>query len=119
MELFKTIKNEYLFSYGDSSVKLGSNYEDFRIDGNFQVTAVQFMNKDTITYSRYLDFYQYRVLKRFSNDKTGEINWKEVQRGPLIDRNKDKIFICAGIHYLETGPKNIPTYAVVYLRGEN
>ncbi|CDW82694.1 UNKNOWN [Stylonychia lemnae] len=119
IELDKTLKYENHYSYGDSTVKLGTNYEDFKLDGNFQITAISYMNKDTITYSRLLDFYQYRVLQRYVNEKTGEINWKETQRGPLIDRTKDKIFICTGIHQIETGMKNISTYVVAYLKGES
>ena len=48
----------------EDSVVVGKGWEDFVVRGNFQVTALSFINGDTLTYSRYLDYYQFRILKR-------------------------------------------------------
>ena len=46
-------------------------YEDFPLIGAFTISAISFSN-DTITYSRNIDHYQYRILRR---DTT---SWTEV-----------------------------------------
>ena len=50
---------------------------------------------DKIIYSKSLDFYQYRTLVRDPIHGT----WSESlsERGPLIDRAKNRLFIVTGI----------------------
>lgn len=72
-------------------------YEDFPLHGSFSVTAINFAN-DTFTYSRLLDHYQFRVIKRTIVNST--IAWLEdpLFIGPFIDRRKYKIWMCTGLH---------------------
>eukprot|EP00347_Sterkiella_histriomuscorum_P009392 403341386 len=118
IELQRAIDEEEYFIKNTNKIIFDDMFEDFALNGNFQVTAFSFIRKDTIVYSRYLDNFQFRLLKREVDYYTGEITWIETQRGPILDRKQaEKIFICTGIHYIETGPKNSPNLVIVAIRG--
>jgi hypothetical protein len=57
--------NKYL---NISEVFYGENYEyeDFGLNGTSSVTALNFINGDTITYSRLYDWYEFRVIKKIN-----------------------------------------------------
>ena len=61
-------------------------------------------NGDKIIYSKSLDFYQYRTLVK--DPSTG--TWEEsiLERGPLIDRAKNRLFIVTGISNMYLGESN-------------
>ena len=42
----------------------GDIYEDFPLIGSFIVNGFNLYNGDTITYSRDMDYYQFRIVKR-------------------------------------------------------
>ena len=97
---------------------LESEVDEFSIEGSFSITAVNFVN-NTLTYSRSLDHYQYRQLKRKSVPEGGRFSyrWREVTRGPLLDRVRgDKMFMCIGLHQLDMGGTR-PKIIVVAIRG--
>ena len=57
---------------------------------------------EKIIVSRALDTYQYRTLVR---DQSSSGLWREsiIERGPLIDRTKDRLFIVTGISQMFLG----------------
>ena len=64
-----------------------------------------------------MDYYQYRIIQR-GFDIDGKVVWRQIQKGPVIDRRIDKIFLCTGLHYLDMGTK-IPYLIVVSIKGPN
>jgi hypothetical protein len=73
-------------------------FEDFAVKGSFTITSLNLNAQgDQLMYSRNPDFYQYRVLLK--NESGGPWTEDLTQRGPPIDRNKDKIFLPLGITY--------------------
>ncbi|TNV84310.1 hypothetical protein FGO68_gene13955 [Halteria grandinella] len=81
----------------------GRNYEDFPLPGAFQITAVNLAN-GSFTYSRIMDHYQYRIIKRAVDATTGKAFYQEVEKGPYIDRVKEsKLWLCNGLRYLDMG----------------
>lgn len=71
-------------------------FEDFAVNGSFTITSVNLNPEgDQLMYSRNPDFYQYRVLVNVDNTWSEDLH----QRGPPIDRAKDKIFLPLGITY--------------------
>ena len=78
----ETYLSQGLFTQDDSGEVLtgshgGHSYEDFSIKGSFSLTALNFQNGDTITYSRNFDYYQYRIIKREVDNQTQEVRWVE------------------------------------------
>lgn len=61
-----------------------------------RITALNLFGGDTITYSAYPDFYEFRVLK-----KVNGTTWEYESFGPLLDRTVDDIYVCTGIHYID------------------
>lgn len=61
---------------------------------NSRITAVSLFNGNTLTYSQYPDFYEFRVLKRNET-------WDLVEYGPFLDKTVDEVYICTGIHYID------------------
>lgn len=78
-------------------------YEDFAIAGAFSISTVNFYGGDTITYSRNIDYYQFRIIKRRFDASKEMAVWEEVAKGPPVDFVNHKIFICTGLHYLDMG----------------
>ncbi len=62
---------------------------------------------DTLVYSRSLDHYPYRVLKRVNkyNDEGLKIGqtWIEGPKSPTIDRIKDRMYLCVGLELIDMG----------------
>jgi hypothetical protein len=82
-------------------------FEDFALRGAFQVTATNLAN-GTFTYSQIMDHYQYRIIARFEKQNEGgektTVFYKEIERGPFIDRVKDsKLWMCNGLRYINLG----------------
>jgi hypothetical protein len=92
----------------EETIDWGKGYEDFEVKGSWSTTAIQLNAAgDQILYSRNMDKYQYRVLKRITNEKThygkSVASWIEVpeRNGPEIDRKTDRIFICILLNEVE------------------
>lgn len=70
------------------------------------MNAFAFVN-DTVAYSRSIDLYQYRVLQRVKEyDWMGEFTgwrWTEKAKGPIIDRNVDRLYNCVGLEFIDMG----------------
>lgn len=71
--------------------------EDFEMPTHSRVSALNFYGGNTLTYSAYPDFYEYRVLSKDSLSK----KWEDESYGPFIDRTVDDVFVCTGIHYID------------------
>ncbi|TNV73620.1 hypothetical protein FGO68_gene3363 [Halteria grandinella] len=85
------------------NIAYGQNFEDFPLPGAFQITAVNLAN-GSFTYSRIMDHYQYRIIKRAVDATTGKAFYQEVEKGPYIDRVKEsKLWLCNGLRYLDMG----------------
>lgn len=76
------------------NVMNGEVDDDFELRGSFAITALSLFN-DTITYSRYMDYYQYKMLQKGLDGY-----WVEAGYGPILNRtkSKEKIFLCTGLH---------------------
>lgn len=81
------------------------------------MSAISFIGGDTIVYSRYIDYCEYRILTKGVDSESGKTKWVETAQGPLIDRKEDKIFLVLGIHYIETDLKNTSNLIIISLRG--
>jgi hypothetical protein len=90
---------------------LDEGSEAFEIAGNFLITAVNLAN-ETFTYSRLLDHYQYRVIKKVDG------KWQESMRGPYIDRrvSENKVFLCTRLQYIQMDYL-LPKLVVTSVRG--
>ena len=86
------------YDFSDSPNNL---YEDFVLPTNSRITALNLYDGDTLTYSQYPDFYEFRVLKKRN------ATWQFDQFGPFIDKTVDEVYICTGIHYLSYNPQYI------------
>lgn len=93
--------------------------QDFEIKGTFSISSIN-LDGDFFTYSRLLDHYQYRVLQKFTVVDGFETytEWKEVSRGPFIDRKKDKMWMGIGLKRIDMGGEN-PNIVVVSVRSNN
>lgn len=80
------------YDFSDSPYNL---YEDFVLPTNSRITALNLHDGDTLTYSQYPDFYEFRVLKRQN------ATWQFDQFGPFIDKTVDEVYVCTGIHYID------------------
>ena len=81
------------------------------------MSAISFIGGDTIVYSRYIDYCEYRILTKVVDSESGKTKWVETAQGPLIDRKEDKIFLVLGIHYIETDLKNTSNLIIISLKG--
>lgn len=119
VEFRKTYETQSLF-YGDNTMLETSvdleNYEDIALPGGSSVTAINFNDGTTITYSRYSDYYQYRILERYLDEESGKTIWLETNHGPVLNRKVDKVFVCTGLHYIHINTKTT-NLVVVSLRG--
>jgi hypothetical protein len=81
-------------SNSENQTKLESSRledKEFVLPGSFMISALHLEN-GTLTYSRIIDHYQYRVVQEGPNGK-----WVETAKGPYIDRKIHKIWMCIGL----------------------
>ena len=92
-------------------------YDDFEMKGSLQALMLS-EDGHKIIVSRALDTYQYRTLVR---DPSSSVLWKEseAERGPLIDRTKDRLFIVIAISQMFLGETKelTPQLVLVVLKG--
>ena len=62
-----------------------------------RVTALNFYGGDTLTYSAYPDYFEYRILVKDPKTK----KWDQTSTGPFIDRTIDEVYICIGLHSVD------------------
>lgn len=88
----KYTENNIDYDYHQSSNSL---FEDFVMPTNSRITALNLHGGNTITYSQYPDFYEFRVIKKING------TWTFQDFGPFIDKTVDEAYVCTGIQYLD------------------
>ena len=63
----KYTENKINYDYNQSSNSL---FEDFVMPTNSRITALNLYGGNTLTYSQYPDFYEYRVIKKINGTWT-------------------------------------------------